>query len=353
VILQPRYSITNSTLSNIAKAAAAKEIIENAPLVPALEVKFRQEALVKTVHHSTHLEGNPLDLASAKEILDGRDIEADIHNIQEIINLRNVLKFIEQKITSSDTKITIGDLLTIHHLTVYRILPAKFAGEFRTAPAVVKDKAGRLIYTAPKPHEVPNLVEAFLTWLNSPTAVKIHPLIRAAVAHYEIVRIHPFSDGNGRTARAVSTLVLFLSGFDVKEFFSLDEYFDLDPGRYYAALKKVSDKPQLAGKSANLTPWIEYFTQAVAVELNKVKERVLKLSRDARLKRKLGQLALSERQARLMEYIQDYGKIASGEWRRLFPEYSDDTILRDLKELISKKVVRKKGKTKAAVYLLA
>ena len=77
-----------------------------------------------------------------------------------------------------------------------------------------------------------------------------------------------------------------------------------------------------------------------------------KLSIDLRLKGKQGQIALNSRQIKLIEYMDQYGQISNKEWRELLPMVSDDTILRELKVLMQKKLVKKRGSTKGAVYLL-
>ena len=83
----------------------------------------------------------------------------------------------------------------------------------------------------PPPSEnVPWLVDALLEWFNSPEAEEIDPVIVAGVTHYEIARIHPFIDGNGRTAMTMATLTLYKRGFDLKRFFALDDYYDHDRG---------------------------------------------------------------------------------------------------------------------------
>lgn len=93
----------------------------------------------------------------------------------------------------------------------------------------------------------------------------------------------------------------------------------------------------------DLTPWIEYFTQVVAVEMSKIKEKVRKLSLDTRMKVKFGeQIALTERQMRLMEYIADQGGAPMPELKKLIPMVSEDTILRDLKGLQDKNIIKKK-----------
>src|SRR5438067_839788 len=91
----PKYSITNRILKNIGIAEAAREVIMNAPLVPAWEAKFRKEALERTVHHGTHLEGNPLSEEEVRDVLEGQEVIARDRDIQEVLNYRNVLKFID------------------------------------------------------------------------------------------------------------------------------------------------------------------------------------------------------------------------------------------------------------------
>ncbi|MDP2670868.1 MAG: Fic family protein, partial [bacterium] len=198
---------------------------------------------------------------------------------------------------------------------------------------------------------VRNLSRAFFEWLSSEKSIDVHPVLAAGVAHYVLAYIHPFVDGNGRTSRALATMVLFTRGYDIKKFFSLEEYFDRNAKRYYETLQAVSDqKEELVDK--DLTVWLEYFCEGLAEELDRVKERVRKLSLDSKLKGRTGQIALSERQLKLVEYIESYGSVSNRQWRSLLRDYSDDTILRDLKDLQKKGLIKKKGSTKGAVYTL-
>ena len=103
----------------------------------------------------------------------------------------------------------------------------------------------------------------------------------------------------------------------------------------------------------DLTNWLEYFTEVVAIELAKIKEKVRKISIDTRLKIKMGnQIALSERQMRLVEYLSDQKQASMKELIRLIPMISEDTILRDLKDLMDKGIIKKEGRTKSARYVM-
>src|SRR3989339_742095 len=92
----PKFTITNTILKNIGIFEAAREVIINAPLVPAWEVKFREEAVIRTVHHGTHIEGNALNYTEAARVVSGQEVVARDRDIQEVINYRRVLTFIER-----------------------------------------------------------------------------------------------------------------------------------------------------------------------------------------------------------------------------------------------------------------
>ena len=175
---------------------------------------------------------------------------------------------------------------------------------------------------------------------------KLHIAELAALFHHRLVHIHPFLDGNGRVARAAAILLLFKEGYDVKKFFSLEEHYDRDPMGYYGALKTA--------ESGDLTIWLEYFTEGLALELSRIKEKVQNLSVDLKLKERMGgkQIALSPRQLRIMEYMQETGFIQNQTFGELFPMISEDTVLRDLQDLIKKEIIKKTGITKAAKYVM-
>ena len=352
------FKITNRILKNIGIIDASKEVILNAPLVPAWEAKFKKEAYERTIHHGTHIEGNRLSEEEVKDVLDGRDVIARERDIQEILNYRNVLKFIDSVSTqigiTQNYILTIETLMEIHKITTDKILPSESTGQFRLKQVVIKNSAtGQVSYSPPPAAEVPFLVEDLVSWINDEETKDMHPVIKAGIIHYEIARIHPYVDGNGRTARALANLVLFLDGYDIRRFFSLEEYFDDNPMEYYETLQAVSNQLVLDTHERDLTPWLEYFVEGVAIELNKVKEKVQRISTDARVKDKLGeQVTLNERQMLILEFLHRHGSMQNKDFRKIFPDFSDDTVLREMKFLKQKGLVKKTGGTKKATYVL-
>ncbi len=154
-----------------------------------------------------------------------------------------------------------------------------------------------VIFRPPETVEVPELIEGFLEWLNSPETENLNPIIVSGLTHYELVRIHPFIDGNGRTARIMAMALLYKRGYDLKRFYALDDYYNMDRSSYYAALKTVNPD------SLDLTLWLEYFTNGVAVSIKSVKDKVLGLSKDVKFLEKKGQIPLNDRQMKIVEKI--------------------------------------------------
>ena len=349
----PKYLISNATLKNIGQIEAAKEIIENAPLVPSFEKKFQSDAIVRTVFHGTHIEGNDLTLSQTKKVLEGQEVYARARDVQEVINFRNVVTLVDElahKRGGYDSDI----LKDIHRTTVQKIVAEDKVGVFRITQVVIKEEGtDRVIFRPPPFVEVPYLLDDFFEWLNSDASKEIHPVIRAGITHYVLGAIHPFVEGNGRTARAFATLILLREKFDIKRFFALEEHFDADHASYYEAFSDVDKQSPHIGER-DLTPWLEYFTQTVAVELVRIKEAVKKLSVDTRLKVRFGkQMALSERQMRLVEYLTDQGAAGMKDLKNVLSMVSDDTILRDLRDMVDKGIVKKEGSTKASRYTMA
>jgi Fic family protein len=349
----PKYFISNKVLKNIGSIEASKEVIENAPLVPSFEKQFQSDAMIRTIHHGTHIEGNDLTLYQTKKILEGAEVYARARDIQEVVNYRNVGQLLDELVAKRGGYDP--DMLKdIHRATVDRIVVPEKVGVFRTSEVVIKEEGtGKIIFQPPPFVEVPYLLEDFFAWLNDAEAKEIHPIIRAGIAHYILVTIHPFVEGNGRTVRAFASLILMREGYNIKKFFSLEEHFDEDPAAYYDALSSVDRQSPNIG-SRDVTPWLEYFTHVVAVELEKIKDKVRKLSVDSRLKVKFGeQVALSERQMRLIEYISDQGSGGMAELKKVLSMVSEDTILRELRDLLEKGILKKQGSTKASKYVIA
>jgi len=343
----PKFAITNKILKNIGIIEASREVIDHAPLLPYYEKQFKNDALVRTVHYGTHIEGNELNLDQAEKVLSGLDVVARDRDIQEVINYRKAMDFLEE-IRAKGQGVTEELIKKLHNITVNKILPIEKCGEYRQTQVVIRNsQTGQVSFRPPEATLVSAQIKDLLAFIESPQSSDIHPVLKSGIVHYELVRIHPFLDGNGRVARALSTLILFLQGYDIRKFFSLEEYFDSNAAEYYAALQSVAIEK-------DLTKWLEYFTQGLAIELSKIKDKVEKISVDGTLRAKLGgkPLMLSDRQLKIIEYMQKTGFLQNKAFEQLFPMVSEDTILNELKVLLANKIIKKQGITKGAKYVM-
>lgn len=347
----PKFIISNRILKNIGIIEASREVIDNAPLLPFYEREFQKDALIRSVHYGTHIEGNELNLNQAGEIIAGNEVFARDRDIQEVINYRKVIDLISDSgINSLKGKVDEYLIKKIHKLTVDRILLPDKCGKYRKKQVVIRNSTtGEVSFRPPTEIEVPAQVSELIAFINKFTEQDIHPVLKSGVVHYELARIHPFVDGNGRVARALSTVILFIEGYDIRRFFSLEEYFDSDANSYYRALQSVAEN------DGNLTYWLEYFTQGLAIELSKIKERVERISVDGKLKQKLGgkPFLLTERQLKIIEYIQRVGYLQNQAFNTLFQMVSEDTILNEIKALLKAGIIIKQGVTKGAKYIMA
>lgn len=344
-MFEPQFSINNKILNNIAKIEATEEVLKNSPILPLWEKKFQEEAIVRQVYHGTHIEGNGLNQTEAKDVLEGKEIIARARDIQEVINFRKLIDFIGEQSQNQFMKITEALIKKMHTIVVDKVIPPDEAGEYRTKQVVIRNSAnGEVTFKPPTPAEVPYLMNEFTSWINATNFEDIHAMIKAAIVHHEFVRIHPFIDGNGRVGRSLATLTLYLGGYDIRRFFSLEEFYDKDSATYYQKLGEASN--------GNLTAWIEYFTTGAAIEFEKVKTKVLKMSKDNKLREKMGgrQVFLTERQMMILQYIQEMGYLQNKMFASLFPDLSEDSILRDIQDLQKLGVIIKVGSTKGARY---
>jgi Fic family protein len=371
----PVFSINNQILKNIGIIEGAKAIIDEAPLIPAYEKQFQQEAIVRTVHFGTRIEGNDLTFQEVAKLVEGQQITATERDIQEVINYRNVVSYLEEIWSLYDANMPLPEeksvpanpeknrpffysetlIKRIHELTTAKVIPEIDCGKYRHQQVVLKNtRTGEIAHRPPPAIEVPYLITDFIDWLNNSSSREIHPAIRAAITQYVLVSIHPFVEGNGRVSRAFAMLPLYVEDYDIRRLFSLEEYFDRNAETYYNTLQSTHELSSDIFKR-DLTNWISYFTEALAIELSRVKAKVQSLSRDIKLKQKLGgkQLHLTERQIKLVEYMQQFGGLRMPDAQQLLPMVSDDTIWRDLKKLVDSGAVEKRGSTKGAYYCLA
>lgn len=269
--------------------------------------------------------------------------------MRELLNYREAFNLVSEYVGGGDP-ITEGLIRDIHKKLVEGVRGGEGQpGQYRKIQNYVgNSRTKAVIYLPPPPGEVPALMQDLVAWLGAETAV--HPVLVAGLAQFQLVQIHPFVDGNGRTSRLLSTLCLYRSGYDFKRLFTLSEYYDRDRSQFYQALQSVRER------ELDLTPWLEFFVDGLATQLNEVKARGgLAIRRDVLAIRRdvlVNQHRLNPRQAHAVEHLLQVGHIDLRTFQDLCPDGARRTLQRDLAGLEAKGLVVTEGGTNNLVYRL-
>lgn len=349
-MFNPKYQLTNKILANFTAIAEAKGIIDRAKILPQQEIKLRRQAIIRMTHHSTEIEGNQLNMGQVEALYAKKKIDAPDRDIYEVKNYLNALKFIEKTVAEKQP-ITEKVILKIHKLVADKTLNPKYCGHYRPGPIyVVRRRLGQpseTLYTGPEAKRVPQLMAEFVAWLKESEKQEINPVIVAAIAHMEIAAIHPFNDGNGRTARALATLILYQRGYDFRRLFALEDYYNTDRSSYYQAINlgKTYDERQ-----SDVTSWLEYFAKGFKKEIDEVKNKILPLSArkvDGKIK---SQIYLTPEQLKIIDFLDQVGRIAVKDVEDVLscPRRTAQLQLQKLKKI---KMIRAIGKGKTTAYI--
>lgn len=264
--------------------------------------RLRKSSRKKSSYASNRIEGNPLSEAQADAVLDDPSKRHYLKPEQEIKNYFDALGFLERA-RSIETPLTKEFVLAVQKIVVNGESAEKTGLRGPMPPgvlfAVYDDATGVPEYIPPEVGDVEPLLDELMSYL---ATSKDHPILQAAVAHYQLVTIHPFEDGNGRTARLVSDYLLDLGGYGFNQIGSLEEYFAYDIDAYYRALQMGLPALYYDGRADPPHPelWLEYFVHMMELHANKVLELVRKpkgQQADA------GESFLSLNERRFLEYL--------------------------------------------------
>jgi Fic family protein len=253
---------------------AARETMRLTVLPPQVVERLRQEARVRSTHYSTRIEGNRLTLVEAEQaVLAGRRFPGRERDVREVQNYYRALQRIEEW-AEQQVPIT-EELIRRLHALIFR-RPRSKPTPYRDGQNVVRDTvSGELIYMPPEAGDVPGLIADLAAWIAQAEQEGLPVPVIAGLAHYQFVTIHPFYDGNGRTARALATLILYRHGYDLGRFYSLEEFYAQDLPAYYAALRTHPHHNYYMGRAeADLTEWLTYFLSGMVAAFRGVIEKV-------------------------------------------------------------------------------
>ncbi len=276
-IWNPKYTITNSIANELTRIEAARVVVETAGLPPAVIAELSRQARIRATHYSTRIEGNRLTLEEAEEVITGR--RRDFHGRErDVVEVRDYWDALTRAEEWAAKKRPISEDLIKRIAGI--VIRGKRSGPaaYREGQNVIRDSAsGRIVYMPPEASAVPDLMGRLVRWILQAESNQVPVALVAALAHYQFVTIHPYYDGNGRTARLLATFLLHRGGFGLGGIFSLEEYHSRDIEAYYGALDVGGHHNYYMGRAdADLTGWVEYFVRTLSTVFETAKQEALK-----------------------------------------------------------------------------
>ena len=268
----PYFSISPKITSDLEAIGAVFGYFKAVKLPENYRKDLVAKATAETVHSSTAIEGNTLTQGQVNDVLRGKTIVAEKDDIKEVVNYNRALEYVET-LGGENTLMTENLIREINAIVLKDIRSG--AGRYRTKQVIVGD------YVPPEHFQVPILMKEFVDWLRQPQPAHLSPILYTGIAHYQLVAIHPFEDGNGRTTRILTTLMLIQYGYEHTHFFALESYYNRNRKAYYEALGSA-DKYRV-GQKADLTRWLEYYVGGMLIEATRAKSRIEEMLEKAKL----------------------------------------------------------------------
>jgi Fic family protein len=310
---------------------------------------LRRRAFIRSGHHTLHIEGNMLTEEQVADVLENPSAGVeDSYSKEDVRNWERAMKFVDS--ISEHPDIPLNDLLirAIHNLILGPNDRLNLPGDYRRGDARVRHPLTRRpVYLGPVAGDVPDLMYRFGRWLGD-DASSIHPVLAAGIAHLRLVEIHPFADGNGRVARALTTLMLQRSGYSFNRLLALERYFDTDLLKYCEAISNTVGKQFEEG--SDLTEWLEYFTFALSVEIALASDDVIDLQiMMEKWHPLLSRKGYVERHRDILAYARINGSIRPRDVVKI-GNISAVTASGDLKRLVNAGLLEAEGYSRARVF---
>ena len=327
--------------------------LKELPILPRQAHQFEIELTRRSIFSTAAIEGNPLQQREVSEIIESVSDEnfleikkREIHNLKRAYDKISSIK--------AGAKFTLSEsfIKEIHKTVTYKLNYDSFIpGSYRNHIVKVGDKQHGGVNTPPKClKDIQNLMGEYIKWFNSDVIQELSPIIRSAIAHYYLALIHPFADGNGRTARLIESAILRESGIKYLPIM-LSNYYYKEIDEYFISIS-LSRK----SKAYDFTPFIKFVLKGSIYSLNEVKKYITSYIRLSALQNYFIELhnnkVISKRQIELLNLLLESpanktvtinGLLRELPFRTLYAKVSDRTARRDLIKLHELRLLKDTG----------
>ncbi|MBI4906433.1 MAG: Fic family protein [Acidobacteria bacterium] len=314
----PVFSITATVARDLMRIEAVRKAIQLLPVTPRVLANLRETARLFSTHYSTMIEGNQLTHGQVIQVIGGGSHYPGRERDQEEVKGYYAALEAVERLAAKRTPVTERTVRHIHALVMGRGRVRVKPTPYRDGQNVITDaRSQAIVYMPPEAHDVPGLMKQFIAWINRRNDLPA-PL-RAGIAHCQFATIHPYYDGNGRTARLLTTLILHLGGYDLKGIYALEEYYARDLNAYYRALTiGPSHNYYLGRANADITPWVSYFIAGMADAFERVQGQAARASAAGATDQSKLLRGLDARQRRALHLFRSSREITAKEIGALF-----------------------------------
>lgn len=339
-MLQPKFNITDLLLSNIKRIAIITAELNSRSFSKTILTSFEKKANVVSAHTSTSIEGNPLPLTEVKKLLKSRP-ENIRDTEREVLNYNRILEKMNEKIRRDSIAIDISFICNVQQEVTTGLIEKFRCGKLRTEPVFVNDpRSGKTVYWPPDHQDVPKLMDHLARFIKEKRR-HLEPLILAGIFHKEFVMIHPFMDGNGRTARLVTKALLADMGLNTFNLFSFENYYNKNVTAYFQNVGSFGNYYEIVDK-IDFTQWLEYFTGGIIDELLRVKKELETETASPGL-------ALQPHHKKMLDFIKNNGFVTDRDYSKL-TQRAKATRALDFKKLLEMELIERFGKGRLTHY---
>jgi Fic family protein len=296
----PVYTITPAIAKALMSIEADRQAVAALPIDVTVLAKLRETARLVSTHYSTQIEGNRLTQGQVKEAIAGARFPGKERDELEVRCHYRALEEVE-KLAAEGRPLTEKQIQRVHGFVMagrVNLTP------YRDGQNVIRDSRTRaIVYMPPEAKAVPGLMADLVGWVNQQLYEGDLPVpIIAGLAHYQFVTIHPYYDGNGRTARLLANFILHKAGYGLKGIYSLDEYYARNLEGYYGALTVgPSHNYHLGRAEADVTGFVDFFCRGMADAFSSVRVQAAEAAKRGAGDRSGALTKLDPRQRRLLE----------------------------------------------------
>lgn len=339
---KPKYTISDILLSNVKRIAEIVVGLNARPFSGVVLMELERRARALSAYSSTSIEGNPLPLTDVKRILKTRPTHIR-DSEREVLNYNAALVELDTAVKSGAFSFDLPFILRIQATVTDGLIEQHRHGRLREEPVFVNDpKIRQPVYLPPDHSDVSSLLAGLLAFVKSHEGA-VDPLIIAGIFHRQFVLVHPFIDGNGRTARLATKALLAKMGVNTFNLFSFENYYNRNVTRYFGEVGETGNYYDIRD-DIDFTSWLEYFTSGIIDELLRVKKE---LERES----SVSEAELKPHLRKLIAMIGKRGSVSDGEYAKL-TDRAKPTRNLDFRKLIELGLIERTGKGRATRYIL-